>query len=231
MLGSAAVCQTGSVSVTMGGTSLPVGATMRASGVLATRFTDCVNNGTRYSGRSTADYRLSSLAAPVNGSASVTLAGLRLVDVGGRTDYTVDGSASASMAGSLDDGRLTQTATLTPASGTSITNNLLSLSATLASGSLTASSTLRLSDNRLTASRISYSDFSFSVADTPYEAQGSLALLYDDVNGRPTSGSGEIKLSSKGQPVGRLYFGDGRLQIEVNGRVQSFSSTAAAKRP
>ncbi|MBI3349541.1 MAG: immunoglobulin domain-containing protein [Burkholderiales bacterium] len=227
VLGSAAVCQTGSVSATLGGASLVAGQTLPANGVLATRFTDCVSDGTRYNGSGTADYRLSSLAAPVNGSATITLANLRMDDAGANSDYTVDGGASVSLAGSLDSGSLTQTAILTPASGTSITNNLLGLRATLAGGSFTVSSTTRTSDDQLTASRVSYSNFAFSVAGTPYLAQGSLALVYNGINGGLANGNGEITLFSNSVKIGRLYFANGGLQIEVNGRVQPFGAVRA----
>jgi Carboxypeptidase regulatory-like domain len=230
---SAAVCQTGSVSATLGGVSVTVGEALPANGVLTTRFTDCVSDGTRYSGSGTADYRLSSLgslSSPVNGSATVTLASLRMADVGGGSDYTVDGGASTSLAGSLDNGSLTQTTILTPTAGTSIVNNTLALRATLAGGSLTVSSTTRVSDNQPTASRISYSNFAFSVTGTPYLAQGSLVLSFDGSNGALVNGSGEITLFSNGTKIGRLYFGSSGLQIEVNGRVQPFAAPGAGAR-
>ncbi|PTT77622.1 hypothetical protein DBR42_24820, partial [Pelomonas sp. HMWF004] len=172
-------------------------------------------------------YNLSSLNSPVNGSATVTLAGLRMADLGGGSDYTVDGGASASLAGSLDNGSLTQTAILTPTAGTSIVNNTLALRATLAGGSLTVSSTTRVSDDQLTASRVSYSNFAFTVAGTPYLAQGSLVLAYAGTSGALTSGTGEITLFSNGTQIGRLFFGSGGLQIEVNGRVQPFAAPGA----
>ena len=221
---SAAVCQTGSVGATLGGASLTVGQALPADGVLATRFTDCVADGTRYNGSGTATYSLSSLSSPVNGSATVTLANLRMDDQSAATDYTVDGGASVLLAGSLDTSSLTQTAILTPASGTSITNNGLAMRATLAGGSFTVSSTVRTSDQQPTASRVSYGNFSFSVGGTPYLAQGSLALVYNGINGGLANGNGEITLFSNSVKVGRLYFANGGLQIEVNGRVQPFAA-------
>jgi hypothetical protein len=227
---SAAVCQTGSVSATLGGVAVTVGQALPASGLLATRFTDCVDSGTRYNGSGSTDYRLSSLSAPVNGTATITLASLRMAEMNGGTDYTVDGGASALLAGSVDASGLTQTATLTPTSGTSIINNTLALQATLSGGSFAVSSTMRVSDGQLTATSLSYSNFSFSVAGTSYLAQGNLALAYNGSNGGLSGGSGEIALSSNGARVGRLYFGNGSLQIEVNGHVQPFAATAANAR-
>lgn len=115
----------------------------------------------------------------------------------------------------------------TPASGTSITNNRLALQATLSGGSLTSSATTRVNDQQLTASRISYSNFAFSVAGTPYQAQGSLALVYNGINGGLANGNGEITLFSSSVKVGRLYVANGGLQIEVNGRVQPFGAVRA----
>lgn len=221
---SATVCQTGSVSATLNGAALTVGQSLPANGLLATRFTDCVDSGTRYNGSGTTDYRLSSLSAPVNGSATITLASLRMAELNGSTDYTVDGGASVTLAGSLDSAGLTQTATLAPANGTSIVNNTLALKAALSGGNLAVSSTTRTSDGQLTASQISYSNFSFSVAGTPYLAQGSLTLAYNSSNGGPANGNGEITLFNNGSKVGRLYFANGGLQIEVNGRVQPFGA-------
>ena len=89
---------------------------------------------------------------------------------------------------------------------------------------------MRVSDGQLTATSLSYSNFSFSVAGTSYLAQGNLALAYNGSNGGLSGGSGEIALSSNGARVGRLYFGNGSLQIEVNGHVQPFAATAANAR-
>lgn len=224
VIGSAAVCSSGSVSATLNGANVVVGQTLPASGALATRFTDCIDNGTRYNGSASANYTLTSLSSPINGNITVTLANLRMADIGGSTDDTVDGGASVVLGGSLDNGTLTQTVIVTPAAGTRITNNLLGLSAALSGGSLTVGSGIRASDDRLLTSRISYTDFSFTVAGTPYVTSGSLVLGFSTVDGRPTSGNGEIRLFSNGATMGRLYFLDGTLQIEVNGTVQPFSA-------
>ncbi|MFG6485408.1 carboxypeptidase regulatory-like domain-containing protein [Roseateles sp. BYS78W] len=222
VLAGSAVCQTGSVSATLGGAALTVGQPLPASGLLATRFTDCVNDGTRYSGAGTADYRFSGLSMPVNGSATVTLSSLRMVD--GGSDYTVDGGTSVALSGSTDATSVTQSVTVTPAGGASITNNLLSLKATLSGGSLTIGSTTRTSDGMLTATSVGYNSIAFTVSGTPYVAQGTLTLTFNTSTGGYTSGSGEITLASNGTQVGRLYFANGSLQIEVNGRVQPFSA-------
>jgi hypothetical protein len=73
----------------------------------------------------------------------------------------------------VDASGLTQTATLTPTSGTSIINNTLALQATLSGGSFAVSSTMRVSDGQLTATSLSYSNFSFSVAGTSYPARAA----------------------------------------------------------
>ncbi|MCE4555776.1 carboxypeptidase regulatory-like domain-containing protein [Roseateles cellulosilyticus] len=233
VLAASAVCQTGSVSATLGGAAVTVGQALPANGVLATRFTDCVSDGTRYNGSGTADYRLSSLSAPVNGSATVTLSSLRMADVAGDSDYTVDGGATVTLTGSQDGTSLTQSAALTPTAGSSIANNLLGLRATLAGGGLSVGSTTRLSDGVPTGTRVSYNSFAFSVGSTPYLAQGALTLTFGGTNGGLAGGSGEITLSSNGTQVGRLYFANGSLQIEVNGRVQPFAAprgSASARR-
>lgn len=221
---SAAVCQTGSVSTTLNGAPPTVGQALPANGVLATRFTDCVSDGTRYNGNASADYLFTSLGAPTNGTATVTLSGLRMADASAGSDYTVDGGASIKFAGLLDSTSLTQTANFTPSAGASITNNLLALRAALTGGSFSVTSTTRISDQQLTESHFSYVNFAFTVGSTPYVASGSLALAFTGPNGSLANGNGEVRLFSNGVTVGRLYFADGSLQIEVNGTVQPFAA-------
>lgn len=226
---NSAVCQTGSISATLGGVAVTPGQTLPASGVLATRFTDCVDQGTRYSGSGSIDYRLTSLSAPVNGNATVTLSSLRMVDITGNTDYTVDGGGSVSLTGSVDAAGLTQSATLSPTAGSTLQNNTLALKATLTGGSLVVGSTTRLSDGLPVSVRMGYSNFSFSVGSTPYVAQGDLTLGYGSTG--LSSGTGSLTLSSNGSVVGRLYVSNGALVIEVNGQVQPFGArvTPAAR--
>jgi len=221
---SAAVCQTGSVSTTLNGAAPTVGQALPANGVLATRFTDCVSDGTRYNGSASADYRFTSMGEPTNGSVTVTLTGLRMADASAGSDYTVDGGAGVQFAGLLDSTSVVQTATFTPSAGASITNNLLALRATLTGGSFSVTSTLRTSDQQLTETHFSYTSYAFTVGSTPYVASGSLALVFTGANGALSNGNGEVRLSSNGTTVGRLYFANGSLQIEVNGTVQPFAA-------
>lgn len=221
---SAAVCQSGSVSTTLGGATPAVGQALPASGVLATRFTDCVDDGTRYNGSASADYSLTSLGSPINGSATITLSDLRMADASAGSDYTVTGSAGVKLAGLLNGDSVVQTAILTPSAGTRISNNLLALSATLTGGSFSVTTTVRSSDDRLTETHFSYVNFAFDVAGTPHVAAGSLALVFNGPNGALSNGNGEITLFSNGAKLGRLYFANGSLQIEVNGRVQPFAA-------
>ncbi|MGM9482493.1 immunoglobulin domain-containing protein [Roseateles sp. NT4] len=221
---SAAVCQSGSVSTTLGGVTPAVGQALPAGGVLATRFTDCVDDGTRYNGSASADYSLTSLGSPINGSATVTLSDLRMADASAGSDYTVTGSAGVKLAGLVDGGSVVQTVILTPVAGSRIVNNLLALSATVTGGSLSVTTTTRSSDQRLTETHFSYVNLAFDVAGTPYVAAGSLALVFNGANGALSNGNGEITLFSSGAKVGRLYFGNGGLQIEVSGHVQPFAT-------
>lgn len=226
-LASAAVCSSGSVAATLNGATAVAGQALPASGVLATRFSDCVSDGSRYSGSASADYRLDGVNPPINGSITVTLASLRMVDTGGSSDMTVDGGATATLTGSLSAGTQTQTFSVTPTAGTSIANNLLGLRAVLSGGSLTVGTDSRAGDELPLASRYGYSNFGFTVSGTPYVANGNLALSYSAVNGSLSNGSGEITLTSNGSLVGRLYFLNGMLQIDVNGSVQPFAAAGS----
>jgi hypothetical protein len=183
-----------------------------------------VSDGTRYNGSASADYRFTSLGEPTNGSVTVTLSGLRMADASASSDYTVDGGAGVQFAGLLDSTSLVQTATFTPSAGASITNNLLALRATLTGGSFSVTSTLRTSDQQLTETHFSYVNYAFTVGSTPYVASGSLALVFTGANGALSNGNGEVRLFSNGATVGRLYFANGSLQIEVNGTVQPFAA-------
>jgi hypothetical protein len=67
-------------------------------------------------------------------------------------------------------------------------------------------------------------EFTFTVGSTPYKAAGSLALQFNGPNGSLSNGNGEVRLFSNSVTVGRLYFANGSLQIEVNGTVQPFAA-------
>lgn len=224
VLASGAVCEAGTVSATLNGATPTAGQMLPPTGTVATRFTSCMIQGTRYDGNAAATYEIGSLQPPVNGTFSSTIDNLRMAETGGQSDYTINGGGSVSLSGRLDNGAIVQDAVLSPTGGTTITNNLLGLRATLVSGSFTVGSTIRAADDRLLATSMGYNDFSLTVGGVPYLARGNLTVNFDGSNGLPAGGSGEITLSSNGTQVGRLYFANGSLQIEVNGSVQPFAA-------
>lgn len=224
VLAATAVCESGTVSATLDGAAPTVGQQLPLKGVLATRYSSCLSGGTRYTGNATATYDLSGIDPPINGSLSSTLDNLRMAEVGGQSDHTVNGGGSVSISGRLGNGAVVQDWVLTPTGGTTLTNNLLGLRATLVGGSIRVGTTTRAADEQLLGMSMGYDDFSLTVAGVPYLARGTLTMTYNGPNGLPSGGSGEITLSSNGTQVGRLYFANGSLQIEVNGRVQPFAA-------
>lgn len=230
VLDSAAVCTGGTVNATLNGATPTVGQMLPPTGALTTRFTNCVIDGTRYNGSGTATYDFIGLQPPLNGTLSSTIDNIRVTEIGGQSDYTVNGGGSVSLSGRVENGAIVQNAVLSPTGGSTVANNLLGLRATLVGGSFSVGSTTRAADDRLLATSMGYNDFSLTVGGVPYLARGTLTINFDGPNGLPSGGSGEITLSSNGTQVGRLYFAGGSLQIEVNGSVQPFGAAPLRRR-
>lgn len=228
----AAVCSAGTITGRLNGGALPApGSAVPPSATLAATADGCAVDGTTYTGSASVNYTLSNLD-PAVGTATGSVTAVRLTARTGNEitrDLTANGNGNLTLDGSISGGVTRQTATLAPAAGATLRNELSSLTATFAGGSVAL-----LSDTSSTTSiplrtRVTYSDLRFAVAGVNYLASGAYELTFD-TQGRFTGGSGEAVLSSGGVTVGRIYANANGLFIDVNGISQPFRASRALAR-
>jgi hypothetical protein len=221
-LPSAAVCPGGgSVSGTLNGATLGAGVTLPPAGTLAASFTQCMTDTeARYQGSSSVAYDFSSFE-PANGSATATMTNLRITH---SSDFTANGGVSLNIANTVANGDSTYNYTITPGANATLRNEANGLLATFNSGSLQTRYVTVVATERLKSLRNQYSALAFSVAGVPYVAEGFYQLDYNTSGGLPIllGGSGEVRLSSGGSLVGRLFATNEGLFIEVNGTITPF---------
>lgn len=221
-LSSAAVCPGGgSVSGTLNGTALAVGVTLPPSGTLAATFSQCMTDAqARYQGSSSVAYDFSSFE-PANGTATATMNNLRITH---SSDFTANGGVTLAIANSLANGDSTFNYTITPGANATLRNEASGLLATFNSGSLQTRFVMVVATERLKTLRHQYSAMNFSVGGVAYLAEGFYQLDYNTSGGLPVllGGSGEVRLTSAGALVGRLFATAEGLFIEVNGTVVPF---------
>lgn len=221
-LPSAAVCPGGgSVSGTLNGATLAAGVTLPPSGTLAASFSQCITEAeARYQGSSSVAYNFSSFE-PASGSATATMNNLRITH---SSDFTANGGVSLTIANTLANGDSTYDYTITPGANATLRNEATSLLATFNSGSLQTRFVTVVANGRLKTLRHQYSAMNFSVGGVAYLAEGFYQLDYNTSGGLPVllGGSGEVRLTSAGVLVGRLFATADGLFIEVNGTVVPF---------
>ncbi len=224
ILAGSAVCQSGTVDARVNGAPAQAGQMAPLSASVSTVMNACRDaDGTVYNGRAELVYTLSSLE-PLNGSAAVTLSGLRVSDASGTTvqsDVSADGSAQARLEGSDANGQRSQSFVFAFGSGATLRNELSGQVARFGGGELVLRSLSRLSDDELLQSELEYRSLGFSVGDTAYNANGRLSYRLPAA-GQAFSVSGEIVLSSAGATVGRIFANADGVFIEVAGVVRPF---------
>lgn len=224
-LPSASVCPGGgSVSGTLDGAALGAGVTMPASGTLAATFSRCVTDSEAlYQGSASVVYSFSSFE-PASGNATATMSNLRITHSGGTGDLTANGGVSLVVANSVANGDVTYNYTITPGVNATLRNEINGLLATFNSGALQNRFVMVAATERLKSIRNQYSALNFSVGGVAYVAEGFYQLDYNTSGGLPVllGGSGEVRLTSGGALVGRLFANDQGLFIEVNGTVTPF---------
>lgn len=226
--GSAAtVCSAGSISGSFNGGALPVaGTAVPATGTLAATASGCVVDGfTTYDGTSTVVFNITG-ANPPQGSASATLANVRLrTSSNGVVDRDITGNGSGTLliTGSSTATSTTTGLTLSPGAGATLRNELSALVATFSGGSVGTRSTVANATGQAQSLRITYDNLAFTVAGTPYLANGFYELVFGSLTTPPT-GSGEVLLTSNGVRVGRIYANAEGVFIEVDGISQPFAA-------
>jgi hypothetical protein len=140
------------------------------------------------------------------------------------SDFTANGGVSLTIANTLANGDSTYDYTITPGANATLRNEATSLLATFNSGSLQTRFVTVVANGRLKTLRHQYSAMNFSVGGVAYLAEGFYQLDYNTSGGLPVllGGSGEVRLTSAGVLVGRLFATADGLFIEVNGTVVPF---------
>jgi hypothetical protein len=114
---------------------------------------------------------------------------------------------------------------VTPTAGATLLSQASGLTARIDGGSMgwnyqeTANtSTMTLKANNL----------AFTVDGVAYVSSGQLSTTF--TNGGLPGGSGELRLTSGGTLVGRVFYDNGQLKFEVNGQVKPFAASRLAPR-
>jgi hypothetical protein len=231
----ASLCQSGSLSVTLGGAPVNPGATVPLTGTLAAVANACDTNGTTYTGSSSIVYNLTSIN-PDKGSATSTVNNMRVTVSffdGSNTvvdsDITANGSNGIAVSTTIAGANTISTLTLTPGSDATVRNEQSGgLLATFTGGSLAVTTTEVTASATATRFRLTYNNLSFSVAGVNYVGNGFYEF---DFSSFLPVGSGEVVLTGNGVRVGRIFVDStGQLAIEVDGVVQPFQAPKASSR-
>jgi hypothetical protein len=233
----ATVCRSGSISGTINGATPVVGQPLPTTGTLVATLNACdVDGFTTYTGSSSVSYDFNA-ASPPSGSATASVTNMRVRVANGNvveSDVTANGTGSESFVSSVAGADTTSSVTLTLNSGATIRSELSALTATFASGSVLVSSIMTADASQPTGERVKqlrygYDNLRFSVAGTPYLANGAYQLDFNG-DGSFGSGSGEVVLTSNGSTIGRIYATAQGTFIEVNGHVEPFGTKLARSR-
>jgi hypothetical protein len=214
----------GSVVATLNGGAAPVGQAAPASGTLGATFTDCVVEPERtHNGSNSLQYTFTT-PDRLNGTATGTMTNMRVRETSGATvdrDITGNGSVSGTLSGSIVGGNENSTINFTIAPGATLRSGLSNLTATFSAGTQQIQQTVNPAGIPLT-SVVTLNDSTYAVAGTTYVASGSLTTQINP-QGLQVTGSGQIVVSANGAQVGRIFYSNNVLSVEVNGQVVPFS--------
>lgn len=230
-LNPANVCESGSISGSFNGGTLPVeGTVVPNSATLAATASACLVDGSAYTGSSSITFtitpgnpKLSSATALVNNMRVHTNA----VGVDSpEKDFTANGGGSSNFTETTAGSDTTTQGTWTPNAGATIRSEISGLTATFVSGNTGFLTVSQPSVNQpypnTTQLRMSYNNMKFAVAGISYVANGFYELKFGTQPGLPFTGSGEITLSANGVRIGRIFATNAGVFIEVDGVVQAF---------
>jgi hypothetical protein len=219
----ATVCQSGTLSVTLGGAAVTPGQPVPATGTAGAVAVSCVADDSTYSGQASAAYTITSYN-PFVASATVTITNMRLTErFNGQVigDITANGTGTVSGNESTSGANTIFTDTLTPGAGATLRSMTSGLIATYVSGSIVITLTQDAATGAPVSQRLAYNNLTFTNGGVTYVGNGTTQVSI--VGGAPAS-SGQVLLTTNGVQLGRLFYDtDGVLKIQVDGTVLPFA--------
>jgi hypothetical protein len=222
LIAPSAACASGSLSQALydgravqGGEALTAG----VEHTLDVSFAQCDVGGETLSGRGVMRFSYTRANGNIRVHGSSTITNLS------SSEQKLTGNGTYSFEGSFDEAQTMSQGTVTPAAGATLLSQASGLTARIDGGSMGWS--YQESGNTSTMT-LKASNLAFTVDGVAYVSSGQLSTTFT-AGGLP-GGSGELRLTSGGTLVGRVFYDNGQLKFEVNGQVKPFSSTRLAPR-
>jgi hypothetical protein len=214
LVAPSAVCSTGSLSQALyDGTAISGGEALTANvqHTLDVSFAQCDVDGDTLNGRGVAQfsYSQSNGSLHLQGTSTVTNLSSSGAKLTGNGSYAFDLVSNPA--------QNTSQGTMTPSAGATLLSQVSGLTARIEGGSMGWN--FQGTGNGSSAT-LSANNLAFTVDGTAFVSSGQITTTF----GTSTSGSGELRLTSGGTPVGRVFYQNGVLKIEVNGQVKPFSA-------